>query len=498
MKFFLKPQDPSKLDVDTLILFCWKNELNALKNFNSELTDLITHAMQKEEFTGEEKQLLILSTKGYIGAYKLIVCGLGTKEEIDLLKLRSIVALTVKRSKEMKSAKVALVLDDFLMKKFTVHEAVEVTVEAVILSAYRFNKYKSEEEKKKFRDIDEVILSIPAGKISSAEYAVEMGEKIALATCMARDLVNEPSAVTTPAFLASFATSLAKQNNGSIKVRIFEKEEIEKLGMSAYLGVAKGSDEPPKFIHLSYKPPRFKKKIVLIGKGITFDTGGLSLKSSEHMETMKLDMAGAAAVLAVFSVLPQLHVSSHVVGLIAACENMPSGKALKPGDILQAQNGKTIEVLNTDAEGRLTLADALSFAVSREKPDEIIDLATLTGACMIALGQEIAGLWSNNEALASKIINAAKKGGENIWRMPLESEYKDLIKSDIADLKNTQTGRYGGAITAALFLSEFVSKTPWAHLDIAGPSFNEKESPLVPKGGSGFGVRLLLQLLTES
>ncbi len=267
--------------------------------------------------------------------------------------------------------------------------------------------------------------------------------------------------------------------------------------MNAFLGVAVGSDKPPKFIHLSYKPRRPSKKIVLIGKGITFDTGGLSLKSSEHMETMKLDMSGAAAVLAVFAAIPSLIIKSEVVGIIAACENMPSGKALKPGDILKALNGKTIEVLNTDAEGRLTLADAISYALIKEKPDEIIDLATLTGACMVALGQEIAGCFGNNDILLQNIEKHAKLTGENIWRMPLYREYSDLIKSPIADIKNIQTGRYGGAITAALFLSEFVGKTPWVHLDIAGPAYTEKDSPLTPSGGTGFGVRLLLEYLVS-
>ena len=215
------------------------------------------------------------------------------------------------------------------------------------------------------------------------------------------------------------------------------------------------------------------------------------------METMKLDMSGAAVILAVFSVLKEANIDLEVTGIIAACENMPSGKAVKPGDILTAMNKKTIEVLNTDAEGRLTLADAISYAVIKEKPDEIIDLATLTGACMVALGQDIAGLWVNDELLASQLQKSAELTGENIWRMPLVKEYKELIKSGVSDIKNIQTGKYGGAITAALFLQEFVGKTKWAHFDIAGPAFAETDTPLTPRGGTGFGVRLLLNFLSS-
>jgi len=246
---------------------------------------------------------------------------------------------------------------------------------------------------------------------------------------------------------------------------------------------------------MRYKPARSRKKIALLGKGITFDTGGLSLKGSEHMETMKLDMAGAAAVLGVFSVIGEIKPPIEVVGLIAACENMPGGRALKPGDILKAANGKTIEVLNTDAEGRLTLADSLSFAVKSEKPDEMIDLATLTGACVVALGENIAGLFGNDVKLLAALEKASNSSGDRVWQLPLEKSYAELIKSQIADIKNTQTGKYGGAITAALFLNEFTADVPWAHLDIAGPAFAEKVTPLTAVGGTGFGVRLLLNYL---
>ena len=381
------------------------------------------------------------------------------------------------------------------MKKFTTNTIAQVIVEASTLSAYKFLKYKSEEEKKKERALEEVILSLPANKIAAAEEGIRVGKIVSEAVIFARDLINEPAEVTSPSYLSQIAEDLAKDSKGAVKVKILEKEEVEKFGMGAFLGVAAGSDKPPKFIRLSYRLTNPKKKIVLIGKGITFDTGGLSLKTPEFMETMKSDMSGAAGVLAVFKALSLLKPKVEVVGLIPACENMPSGSALKPGDILHAMNGKTIEVLNTDAEGRLTLADALSFALSREKPDEIIDIATLTGACIVALGQEIAGMWGNDDKLMTEIEDAAIASSERIWRMPLVKDYKELLKSHIADIKNVQTGRFAGAIAAALFLSEFVGKTPWVHLDIAGPAYVEKDTPLTPQGGAGFGVRLLLNFL---
>lgn len=495
MKFSIKPTDPAKLDTDVLVTTV--NDLNKITKGRSELTSLVQEARNKEQFEDKLGNFLFLSTKGYIGAYKLLIAGIDSEDNFDYFKLLNFTASACKKAGEIKAVKVAYIVPELMLKKFRVAEAVSGIVEAFTLSSYRFLKFKSIEEQKKVRFIEEVQLCLPAGKISGAEEGIKIGEIFAQAAVFARDLVNEPAETTTPTYLSKIAEDLAKENSTTIKVKIFSRDETKKMGMGAFLGVARGSDEEPKFIHLHYKPKGSKKKIVLIGKGITFDTGGLSLKGAEHMETMKLDMAGAASVLGVFSALEKLNIECEVVGLIAACENMPSGKALKPGDILRAMNGKTIEVLNTDAEGRLTLADALSYAVIKEKPDEIIDLATLTGACMVALGQDISGIWGNDEKLLGRMETSAKNTGEQLWRMPLYDGYKDLIKSSIADIKNIQTGRYGGAITAALFLSEFVPKTPWVHIDIAGPAFAEKDDPLTPKGATGYGVRLLLNYLTS-
>lgn len=495
MKFLLKPTDLSKLETDVLIMFCYEKEISELSGFNNEFIKLVKEAAAREEFEGKEEQILILSTRGVISSYKFILVGLGDKVNFKIDKLYKSVAMAVKKAREARPVKIALKPDEMWLKKFQADTVVRILVEAISLALYKFDKYKGEVEKKKIRPIEEIVISTSPGRITASEKGISDGISISDAVIFARDLVNEPSEVTSPAYLAETALRIAESSKGYIKANIFNHEDIAKLKMGAFLGVAQGSDKPPKFIRLSYRPVNPKKKVVIIGKGITFDTGGLSLKGAEHMETMKLDMSGAAAVLAVFKTLASLGSKTEVVGLIAACENMPSGKALKPGDILTVMNGKTIEVLNTDAEGRLTLADAISYAVIKEKPDEIIDLATLTGACMVALGQEIAGLWGNNDKLISRIEISAGITGEKIWEMPLSLEYKELIKSHIADIKNTQTGRFGGAITAALFLEEFVDSIPWVHLDIAGPSYAEKDTPLAPLGGTGFGVRLLLHYL---
>lgn len=495
MKFHLKPTDPAKLAVDSLIYYCWENELGNISGLPDSLLQHVKEIAAKEEFSGKESQSLSIYTKGEISAFKFLLYGLGKKEDFDIYKLYKSVASSVKKLKEGKPVSIAIKVDDYWLKKYSTEKVVKGIVEVFKLSTYQFIKFKGEEEQKKVRPIENVMICLSPSKISSGEKGMALGEIFSDAVIFARDLINEPPEITSPQYLAKIAEDLADKSRGAVKVEIYGKEEIAKFGMNAFLGVAQGSDKPPKFIHLSYKPTGSSKKIVLIGKGITFDTGGLSLKSAEHMETMKLDMSGAASILAVFKALPILSPKIEVVGLIPACENMPSGKALKPGDILKAMNGKTIEILNTDAEGRLTLADAISYANTCEKPDEIIDLATLTGACMAALGEDIAGLWGNNDKLIKNIEEAAGESAELVWKMPLFTGYKELIKSHIADVKNIQTGRYGGAITAALFLSEFVGITPWVHLDIAGPAFAENDIPLSVRGGVGFGVRMLLTYL---
>ncbi len=493
MKFTLKPTDITEIESDALVFFGSDTTLPNLIKGPVPLAKILKRAVEREEFKGEFSKTLVISAPAESPSYKFIIVGLGKEDEFDYFKLQETVGHAIAACRQIKARKITISIMEDWMKKFGAATAVQAVVEAVILSSYQFHKFKSSPPSETGM-IEEVILSVTPSRLSSAEEGVRIGQIFAEATIFARDLVNDPPRLTTPTYLAKVAELIAKSSKDEIKVKILDQKEIETLGMNAFLGVSRGSDEPPKFIRLHFKPRNPKKKVVIAGKGITFDTGGLSLKDSKNMETMKLDMAGAAAVLSVFQVISKLKINYEVVGLIAACENMPSGKALKPGDILQALNGKTIEVLNTDAEGRLTLSDVLSYAADKEKADEIIDLATLTGACVVALGEDIAGLWGSNDKLLQKIEECAKSAGEKLWRMPLESDYKELIKSHIADVKNIG-GKWGGAITASLFLHEFVGNTPWIHIDIAGPAYTEKNTPLSPIGGTGYGTRLLLRYL---
>lgn len=393
--------------------------------------------------------------------------------------------------------------------------------EGALLANYRFTTYAPEAaERERRRKLEAVDLLVPRAAQRDVSGGIRRGSIDVLGTVLARDLVNEPASRMTPSALADQARTIAKASKGSLTLTLLDRKQCEARGMGAFLAVARGSAQPPVFIHLTYKPgtghptsPRLRgasgavssrggrqdalPRVVLIGKGITFDSGGLSLKPAEGMETMKIDMAGAAAVLGVFSVLLKLKVPVEVHGMIAACENMPSGTAVKPGDIVRSLSGKTIEILNTDAEGRLTLADVLGEAV-KLKPTAIIDLATLTGACVVALGEDVAGLFSNRDDLAMAVGAAAATAGEPVWRLPLVREYRDQLKSEVADLKNIIGKRWGAAITAALFLEEFVDDVPWAHLDLAGPSYAERQTnPVNPVGGTGFGVRTLLRYLEK-
>jgi leucyl aminopeptidase len=401
-----------------------------------------------------------------------------------------------------------------------VSDRAKAITEGALLGSYHYTVYHGEEtmaEHEKRRAEAITILAPDAASAKQIEAGIAEGRTSAGATIFARDLVNTPASDMTPKHLVEIAKDIAKKSK-RISLEVFDAAEAKRRGMGAFLAVAKGSEEPSYFIHLSYKPPHFAnasqgkhtkikklqatshklKRVFLVGKGITFDSGGLSLKTSKHMESMKTDMAGGAAVLAVFRELDALAPRAEVHGVVPVTENMPSGKATKPGDIARAMNGKTIEILNTDAEGRLILADALAFAV-QQKADAVVDLATLTGSCIEALGQEVAGLFGNNRQLAKQLMTAAEAAGEYVWELPLVKEYQSLIKSKAADLKNITGGGVGaGSITAALFLKEFVGTTPWAHLDIAGPAWAERETfASVPIGGTGFGVRTLIEFLEK-
>jgi leucyl aminopeptidase len=364
-------------------------------------------------------------------------------------------------------------------------DTVEAIAEGIILSLHQDNRFKSEPEEKapKLATID--ILGV-----GEQTEAIKRAQMVCSGVILARELVAAPANTVTPIMLAETAEKLAKDYG--LDLEILEQEDCENLGMGAFLGVAKASDLPPKFIHLTYKPAQTpKRKLAIVGKSLTFDSGGLNIKGSgSGIETMKMDMGGGAATLGAAQAIAQLKPDVEVHFICAATENMISGRAMHPGDILTASNGKTIEVNNTDAEGRLTLADALVFA-EKLGVDAIVDLATLTGACIIALGDHISGLWSTDDTLASEIKTAAEAAGEKFWQMPLEDKYFEGLKSPIADMKNTGP-RAGGSITAALFLKQFIKETPWVHLDVAGPVWADKENGVNNAGATGFPVRTLV------
>ena len=431
------------------------------------------YAIDEDNFKGKFGDTYLLQTYGEAPYRKVLVLGLGKKEEFCPNKLREAVAKAIKKSMQMEAKKVAFSLNgiDF--------DYSEQFAMGAYIADYKFDKYKSE---KKDKHVQEVYVSANVDLIKKAE-------KVAAAMTFARNLANEPAQFATPTELASIAQDFG------LETKIYDREECEKMGMGAFLAVGRGSEEEPKFIHMKYTCDNPKKRIAIIGKGICFDSGGLDIKPASSMLTMKDDMSGAACVLGVMSIIREFNPQVEVHGIIAACENMPSGKAYKPGDILTAKNGKTIEIDNTDAEGRLTLADALCYACELGV-DEVIDLATLTGACMVALGSHAAGIMGNDETLIHNLIDTAKRSGEKFWELPLWEEYFDSLKSDIADMKNSGA-RWGGASAAGVFLQKFVKDVKWAHIDIAGTAFLDKPQKELIAGASGAGVRTLLNYILE-
>lgn len=432
-----------------------------------------TYAVDKDHFEGKFGQTYLLHTLGKIPADKILIIGFGKKEEFDHNKMREAVAKSIKKLQQIKAKKAAFDFD------VNVDYGKSAAIGAMIAD-YAYDKYKSE----KAHHLEEITFARFSEK--------DLNEGIIFGEAMkfTRDLANTPAQIATPTKLGEIAKGLE-----GIETKVFDKDEIERMGMGAYLAVGQGSVQPPKFIHMKYTGKNVKKKIALIGKGICFDSGGLDIKPASSMLTMKDDMSGAACILGVMRALAKLKPDMEVHGIIAACENMPSGSSYKPGDILTAKNGKTIEIDNTDAEGRLTLADALCYACELGV-DEVIDIATLTGACMVALGTVASGIMGNDEEMINRVIETAKESGETFWQLPMFKEYFDSLKSDIADMKNTGS-RNGGASAAGLFLQQFVKDTKWCHIDIAGTAYIEKPQKEFIAGATGAGVRTLLNYVTK-
>jgi leucyl aminopeptidase len=449
------------------------------------LDGLLGRALKDERFEGRLGETTHLHTGGRLPAKRVLVVGLGPRRDVTADTVRRAASAALRRARDLGGRTVAAPL---LGSRLPARARAQAIAEGALLGLYTFDRYKA--RKAEDRAIETLTLAIDRGDQAAVGAGVRVGELTAEATAFARDLINEPANSVTATVLAEEAEKIARA--GRLRVRIYDRAACERMGMGAFLGVNRGSQEPPRFIHLTYTPKgRPRRRLALIGKGITFDSGGLDLKPPDAMERMKGDMSGAAAVLGVMKVLSRLGPPVEVHALVAATDNMPSGSAVKPGDILRAMNGKTIEVNNTDAEGRLTLADAMSYANKEIRPEEMVDIATLTGACSVALGSLCAGAMTNAPALQARILAAGETAGERVWPLPLIDEYRDGLKSEVADMKNTGP-RPGGAITAGLFLREFAGDTSWVHLDIAGAAFTDKELPYASKGGVGFGTRTLL------
>jgi len=478
---------------DLLAVFCYqdnsllKNTIEKLRStYSLPFFDTATH----KEFSAKENETLLFYTNDKKNP-RLLLVGLGEEKNISPEKIRRAVAAAAKKATALKVH--SLALSAITSKELTTEEIACAMSEAILLATYKFDKYISNDNNgKKLRNVTFILQDEKEKK--AFERGRHIGESRAHGTIFARDLANAPGNEIYPETLAKTIQALGRKSGFSVTV--FDKRKIQALGMGGIIGVSKGSEKEPRFIILEYGK-QYKKHgtVVLVGKGVTFDTGGISIKPAANMAEMKMDMSGAAAVAGTFYSIATLKLPRHVIGLIPSVENMPSGSALKPGDIIRHYNGKTSEVDNTDAEGRLILADALSYA-SKYNPEAVIDLATLTGAVVVALGHVATGMMGNNQQLMDALKEAGEKTYERVWQLPLFDEYEKLIKSDVADVKNVG-GRWAGSITAGWFLKKFIGNYKWVHLDIAGTAILETDQEYIPKGGSGVGVRLLTEFLTH-
>ncbi|MHB9146201.1 MAG: leucyl aminopeptidase [Symbiobacteriia bacterium] len=451
----------------------------------------ISDLIKAGEIKGKLGETTVLYTLGRISARKVIVVGLGKADGFNVEKVRIAAAAAVRKARDTGAASVASIVHGAGTGDLDPNQAAAALVEATLMALYTFKEFqKKDEEAREVREF--TIAEIDQGKARDMADAARVGRVFGEGTNLTRDLANAPANHMTPTILAERAQQVCEETG--LTCEVLEADQMRSLGMGALLGVAQGSSEPPKLIVMRYKGnPDSKKTLALVGKGLTFDSGGISIKPSEGMEGMKFDMAGGASVVGAMRIIGQLKPKANVIGIIPASENMPDGHAMKPGDILRAMNGTTIEVISTDAEGRLILADAICYA-NQQGATQIVDIATLTGACVIALGHVATGLFTNNDEWMAKVKEAAEASGEKVWQLPTFDEYKRQIKSDYADIKNTG-GRPAGATTAALFLQEFAGDTPWVHLDVAGTADSLAEVAYQPnKGSSGTPTRTLARL----
>lgn len=466
---------PQSTDVELVVVPYFTGAIPAAQTLTPDSSKLA-----KKGFEGKVGQTAVVD----VGDRTVVAVGVGAAEEVTLDVLRKMGASAARAGWKYEKIEVHLPVGAGLSAELGGSGGSQAVTEGLVLAGYRFTDYKSQVDP---RTLASVVV------VDGDTDGVRHGLAVAAAVGLARDMINQPPMTMTPSRIAEIATDVAQR--GDLSVEVLDENAIERERLGGLMGVSRGSDVPPRLIRLTYSPPNPRARVALVGKGITFDSGGLSIKPAEAMMGMKTDMSGAAAVISAMSVLSSIDVDVEVIGIVCATENMPGPKAIKPGDVLRARNGKTIEVLNTDAEGRLVLADGLSLAVEADV-DAIVDVATLTGACMVALGTDIAGLMGNDDALRARIQSASTRTGENVWHLPLPKQYRKHIDSEIADIKNIGAPRgAAGTLTAGLFLQEFVGDKPWVHLDIAGVARADGDEGYLVKGGTGFGVRLLIDLL---
>ena len=495
MKCQVKEGPVAQEATDVLVIGGYEGE-NALPRTHQALDDALGGQLRElretGEFSGKNQQAVLIHTRKALPAKRVLLLGLGKKKDVTLDRIRQAMGTACKKVRQIGAHTFAVPALGTDAVKAPVTTIAQAMVEGAVLGGYRFTHYQADNEEppKEIRNM--ALLASRANQVSGMKTGARRGEASANATWFARDLCNHPANVMTPSRVAQEAQTIAKEFG--INLTVLERKDQEKLGMGGMLGVARGSQEPPKFIVLEYSGGKKKDRpVVLVGKTITFDSGGISLKPSENMEQMKADMTGGAEVLGAIRAAAQLRLRINVVGILPATENMPGGRATKPGDILRMLNGKTVEVQNTDAEGRLVLADGLAYA-ARFNPQCIVDIATLTGACIVALGQFAIGMLGNDDGLKADMKKAGEQAGERVWEMPLWEEYFEQLKSDVADMRNIG-GRGGGMITAGMFLSKFVGDCPWVHLDIASTDWSASERPYISKGPTAIGTRLLVQWL---
>ena len=495
MQVVVKRDKPELVAADVLAVFLRQEKSLASKSavaqLDARLEGRIRDYLESGDFSGALNSTALVRTGGKIQAPRVLLVGLGKPDafKIDMVRQASATAATAARRLGISS--LALLPPAGALEPVAIGQAL---TEGALLGLYTLKKYKTVAENDDKDNLRELYLLAPGNTQRAMENGVKRGQIIAAAVNMARDLSNSPGNEVNPSYLAKQAQEVAAKT--ALRCHVLDADGMREHGMGCLLGVAQGSAQPPAFIILEHAPKGAREKpIVLVGKGITFDSGGISIKPAANMEDMKMDMSGGAAVLGTMQALAQLGYPRRVVGLVPASENLPNGKAVKPGDILRAMSGKTVEVINTDAEGRLILADALAYAVQEFKPACIVDLATLTGAVVVALGSQATGMMGTDKAMMDRLRAAGDSSAERVWELPLFEEYSKQIKSDFADIKNVSSGREAGSIIGGAFLKEFVGDTPWVHLDIAGTAWTRENRAYIPKGATGVGIRLLVTAL---